>query len=212
MDNTPLKEQLIIDELVEFWQTYNEPRDLYAHICSAWSQGYYSLHYFFLTVRTDLRADKRSKYAASSAFEFRQFLEVEYHRLYQSGAKLQAEIQAKAEAERLAQMKAESERQAQIRAEFDALGELMAKTTDRKESIVLARKREYLAPYTGRTFVYENHCWKCKKDISSAIHARCKDCRWYICSNCASCGCGYNIFYEYHDEVVDRFFPDFPDD
>lgn len=212
MDTITLKEQLIIDELVEFWQTHNEPRDLFAHICDATLQGFYSLNYFLLTVRTDLRTDKRSKYAASSAFEFRQFLEVEYRRLYQSCAERLAEAQAKAEAERLAQMKAENERQAQIRADFDALGELMAKTSDRKESMVLARKREDLAPYTGRIFVYENHCWKCKKDISSAIHARCKVCGWYICSTCASCGCGYKEFYGYHDEAVDPFLPDFPDD
>lgn len=222
MGNIPLEYQLVIDELVEFWQTHYEPRNLMEHAHSTFRQGCDSLTFFFLTVRDDLRTDKRSKYTASSALEFRQFLEVEYRRLYQLCAERQAEAQAKAEAERLAQMKAENERQAQIRAEkerlaqmkpenekraradFDALGKLMAKATDRKEIMELARKREDLAPYIGILHPYENVCWKCHHRVSSTIHLRCLKCRWLVCSICGSCKC--------NKPVSDPFLPDFPDE
>lgn len=183
MDNIPLEDQLVIDELVGLWQTRSEPNNLLAHIRGTLKDGCGSITFFFAQVRQNLLTDKHSDYAASSTFEFRQFLEAEYRRLYQPYAERQAK--QRAEIERQAQIKAENERRA--RADFDALGQLLAKSTDRKESIEIARKREDLAPHTGRTFSYENHCWNCKSHISSAIHARCKDCRWYICSSCGSC-------------------------
>ena len=111
MDNIPVEDQLVIDELVAFWQTHNEPRNLLAHIRDTLKQGCNSLTFFFATVRDDLRTDKHSKYAASSVLEFRQFLEVECRRLYQPCAeRQQAEDQAKTENERRA------------RVDFDALG------------------------------------------------------------------------------------------
>jgi len=203
LDNIPLEDQLVIDELVEFWQTNDEPRNLTAHIRGTLKQGCTSLTWFFAKVRDDLRTDKHSKYTASSVFEFRQFLEVEYRRLYQPCAeRQQAEAQAKAEKERRA------------RADFDALGKEMAKATTRAELVELGRKREKLAPYTGNKHVYENVCWCCHSRISSTIHARCLDCGWYICSSCGSCSHVCNKTYKsvFHDEAVDPFLPDFPDD
>lgn len=201
MDKIPFEEQRIIDELVGLWQTRYEPRDLLTHIRGTWKPGGGSVTMFFAQVRQDLRTDKHSEYAASSTFEFRQFLEAEYRRLDQANTERQAEAQAKAEAERKAQAIAEEreeqERRARIReehvrrarADFDALGNEMAKATTRAELVELGRKRADLAPYTGGSYVYENHCWKCHSDISSAIHARCRSCNWYICSLCGSCNC-----------------------
>lgn len=47
-----------------------------------------------------------------------------------------------------------------------------------------------LAPHTGVSHAYENHCWNCKAYISSAICTRCSVCGVYICSSCGSCFCG----------------------
>jgi hypothetical protein len=241
MQQPPNEEQLVIDELVGFWQTSSEPRDLTAHIRGTWKPGCASVTSFFAKVRDDLRTDKHSEYAASSAFEFRQFLEAEYRRLYQPYAERQAEAQAKAEAERQAQMKAAAERQAQwkaaaerqaeaqakaeaereenerrARAVFDAIGKEMAKATTRAELVELGRKRAYLAPYIGIPYPYgdyENHCWNCERRVSSAIQARCPVCRWYICSSCDSCDHFCNKTYNpVQDEAVDPFLPDYPDD
>ncbi len=85
----------------------------------------------------------------------------------------------------------ENERKA--RADFDALGKEMVKATTRAELVELGRKRADLAAYTGVSYVYENHCWNCKKQISSAIDAQCSDCRFYICSSCGSCFCGVSF-------------------
>lgn len=101
------------------------------------------------------------------------------------------EAVARAEAYRQARAKANAERQAQARADFDALGKEMAKATTRAERVELGRKRADLAPYTGFHHDYESHCWNCKMHISSAIHAQCPDCTYYICSNCNSCLCGF---------------------
>jgi hypothetical protein len=78
----PLEDQLVIAELVEFWQTHDEPRDLTAHIRGTLKPDYTSLTWFFGQVRDNLRKDKHSEYAASSTFEFSQFLEAECRRLY----------------------------------------------------------------------------------------------------------------------------------
>lgn len=99
MDNIPSEDQLVINELVEFWQTHNEPHKLTAHIRGTLKQGCTSLTSFFAKVRDDLRADKHSTYAASSASEFRAFLGAEYHRLYNPCVERQkANAQAKVEA------------------------------------------------------------------------------------------------------------------
>ncbi len=37
-----------------------------------------------------------------------------------------------------------------------------------------------------------NHCYKCKKPVDNAYDLVCNACNWIICSNCGSCGCGYN--------------------
>ncbi len=222
LDTIPFEEQRIIDELVELWQTHDESCDLLAHIRNTLKTGY-SVTFFFAQVRNDLRTDKHSKYAASSASEFRQILEDEYRRVYQpyavslARAKAFDEAQAKARAERHAQIKAEIERikaekEMRVRAEFDAIGKEMAKTTDRKERLELGRRREVLAPFTGRTFVYQNHCWQCRGRISSAIHAECPNCTYYICSSCGNCLCGYPGYSGYHDGINDPFLPDYPDD
>src|SRR5207253_5994474 len=116
----------------------------------------------------------------------KQLLEAEYR-----------QVQAKAEAERQAQAKAEAEAKAKereeykkrARANFDALGKEMANATTRAERVELGRNRAALAPYTGVSYVYENHCWNCKQPISSAINAQCLGCGFYICSSCGSCFC-----------------------
>jgi hypothetical protein len=235
LDNIPFEEQRVIDELVELWQTHDEPRDLLAHIRDTLKTGY-SITFFFAQVRNDY-----SKYATSSASEFRQFLEDEYRRVAKpyaislARAKAFDEAQAKAEAERQAEAQAieaeaelqvqaiaeeceEQERRARIREErirryrayFDALGEEMAKTTTREELVALRRKRAAVAQYLG-IHPYENVCWKCHNDISSAIHAQCKVCRWYICSLCGSCNCN-RISNHFKGEAVDPFLPHYPDD
>jgi len=76
-----------------------------------------------------------------------------------------------------------------VRAEFDALGKEMAKATTRTELVELGRRRADMASHTGVSYVYENHCWNCRGPISSAIHARCPVCRFYICSSCGACLC-----------------------
>ncbi len=142
LDDIPLEEQHVIDELVGFWQTRYEPRDLTAHIRGTLKTGGPSVTSFFAKVRDDLRTDKHSMYAASSTFEFRQFLEAEYCRVAKpyaerlARAKEFAEAQAKVEAERQAetQMKAELERQAQEIAEAKSLAEAQAKAKEREEN------------------------------------------------------------------------------
>ncbi len=223
MDNIPFEDQLVIDELVEFWRTHNEPPDLFDHARSTLRQGCNSLTFFFLTVRSDLRTDKRNQYTASSALEFRQFLEVECRRLYQPCAERQkAEAQGK-EKEReerkrrfhdrfneawkaMGKEKEREERKRRAREDFDALEIVMAKATTRAELVELGRKRAELVPYTGSKYVYENVCWCCHSRISSAIHARCPDCRWYICSSCGSCSrdCGWT-YNPVNVEDVDPF-------
>lgn len=210
LDNIPLEEQHIIDELVEFWQNRSEPRDLNAHIVGSLKQGCASITVFFTTVRFNLRNGIHSTYAASSTIEFRQFLEAEYRRLYQPCAERQAEAQAKAELERQAQAKAEANRLAEAQAKakereenqrwlrdyFDAIGKEMAKTTDRKERFELGRKRKAIAPYTGVLYDYDKHCKNCFMDISSAINPQCPNCKGYICLNCECCFCEPARHYE----------------
>lgn len=210
LDNIPLEEQRVIDELVKLWNTHCEPRDLAMHIDklpSTW--GRHIVRNFFRQVYEDLRTNKRSNYTAFSVSEFKRLLETEYSQRAPLGER---QVWAKADAEAQAKAKEREEYVRKARADFDALGEEMTKTTDRKELIEIVRKREDLAPYIGIRHPYENVCWKCHRRISSTIHARCKDCGWYICSSCASCGCGYYEFYGYHDEAVNPFLPDYPDD
>ena len=116
------------------------------------------------------------------------------------------EARANEYAKSIAQARANRER---ARADFDALGEEMAKATTRAELVELGRRREDLATYTGNSYTYENVCWCCGGRISSAIHARCPVCRWFMCSKRGSCGCGY---YGYSNVTVDPFLPDYPDD
>src|SRR6266567_4026433 len=111
----PFEERRVIDELVELWQTCCEPCDLLPHIRGTYEPGGSSVTWFFAQVRQDLRTDKRSKYAAFSASEFKQFLEAEYSRLDQANTERQAQAQAKAAAERQARAKAAAGPQAQAR-------------------------------------------------------------------------------------------------
>jgi hypothetical protein len=188
LDKIPFEEQRVIDELVGLWQTRYEPRDLLAHIRVTWKPGAGRVTWFFAQVRQDLLNDKHSNYDASSISQFKHFLETEYRRLDQLNTVRQA--QAKTDAEAQAKAKEQEEHERRAKADFDALGKEMAKATTRAELVELGRKREDLAPHTGDSYVYENHCYNCKRHISSAIHARCSVCGWYICSSCDSCGCG----------------------
>lgn len=48
----------------------------------------------------------------------------------------------------------------------------------------------FLLQASTHIYAYENHCWRCKNDISSSKDIRCGICRWYICSNCSACMSG----------------------
>jgi len=37
-------------------------------------------------------------------------------------------------------------------------------------------------------FIYINHCWNCKAQVSSIGDVRCS-CGFYICSKCGACRC-----------------------
>lgn len=206
MDNIPLEEQHVIDELVGLWQTRNEPRDLLTHIRGTLKPGSYSVTFFFAQVCDDLRTDKHSKYTASSASEFKQFLEAEYRRLDQVNTERQAQAIAEKREEQERRARIREERVRRARADFDALGEEMAKATTRAKLVELGRKRADLAPYTGDPHPYENHCWNCPSRISSTIHARCSVCRWYICSNCGSCSHDCNRIYNPFQDMPDDLF------
>lgn len=195
MDKFPFEDQLVIDELVEYWQTGKAPVYLYGHIRDTSKPGGRQICLFFLKVYKDLYTGKRSQYAALSASEFKQFLEDEYHPLNKQREEWERLARAiREENERKARAEHE-ENERKARADFDALGKEMAKATTRKELIELGRKRVALAPYTGTSYVYENHCFRCKRHISSAIHARCPSCGWYICS-CGACGCEWSDDWE----------------
>ncbi len=197
LDKLPFEEQRVIHALVVFWkctrflhlnQVRPSPRILeLIYKCSIGID-------FFRQVYHDLCSDRRIKYVGFSETEFKQFLEIEYNQPF-------VEHQAQARAN-----------QEQARADFDALGEEMAKTTDRKERFELGLRREVLAPFTGRIFVYKNHCWCCQGRISSAIHAQCPRCTFYICSSCGNCLCGFPGYSGYHGKAVSPFLPDYPDD
>ena len=206
MDKIPFEVQRVIDELVDYWQTRREPRDLAIHIDklpSAW--GHHRVRSFFRQIYEDLRTDQRSKYptffASTLETEYSQRALTHDERQAQARAETERQIQAKAEAERQAKEKAKAEHRAQTRtkkreeserrarADFDALGEEMAKATTRAELVELGRRRANLAPHTGFSYAYINHCWNCQKPISSDINAQCPKCRRYICSSCDSCFC-----------------------
>ena len=215
LDNIPFEEQRVIDELVGLWRTRYEPRDLVTHLdrlSGSWGSGVGAS--FFRQVYEDLRTDKRSKYAASSTYEFKQFLKAEYRLRAKAETERRSQAQAKADAERLAQTQSKAKEREEFkrraRADFDALGREIANTTVREELVELGRKRAYLAQYTGDSYVYENVCWCCHSDISSAIHARCSVCGWYMCSIRGSCSPGCNSTYQ--DKAVSSFLPDYPDD
>jgi hypothetical protein len=145
LDNIPFAERRVIHALVVFWQ-YTRYSDLNQvrpspRILELIDRCRIGIN-FFRQVYRDLCSDRRIKYVGFSESEFKQFLVIEYNQPF-------VEHQAQARAN-----------QEQARADFDALGEEMAKTTDRKERIELGRRREVLAPFTGRTFVYQNHCWQ----------------------------------------------------
>lgn len=217
MDNIPLEVQLLINELVEFWQTNNEAQGLIDRIRSAPFQGCLNLTFFFLSVRNDLRKDKPSRYyAASSASEFKQLLEDEYRIRYQmfiDGKKVEAQAKVKAERQEREKTRIQEERQRRARAEFDALGRQMRQATSRADRVKLARKREELAQYTGDAYINDKWCWNCRHDISSAINAKCH-CGWYICGYCDSCGpdCDKADFPVFHGQVDGPCLPDFPDE
>jgi hypothetical protein len=187
LDNIPLEDQLVIDELVDFWQTHSEPLNLFEHARSTIRHRCNSLTFFLLTVRDDLRTDKCSKYPASSGSEFRQFLESEYCRLYQPcKERQQAEAQARTEKEK------------KVRADIDAAARVIVIATTPTEPVELGPKRKR----------YENICWRCHTPVTSDNNKRCRDCGWFICSYCESCkkDCPRN------DEAAYPFLPDFPDD
>jgi hypothetical protein len=196
-DNIPFEEQCLIDELVEFWRTHDEPRDLDTHLRGTLKPGHYSAAWFLFEVRDDLRTDKHSKYAASSTFEFRQFLEAKYRRVakpyLERLARDRAFDEAQAETERQARVKAEAkereENQRWLRDYSDDIRKEMAKTTDREKRIELGLKLNAITPYTGVSYVPERHCKNCSTGISSAINPRCPSCKGYICLNCLSCFC-----------------------
>jgi hypothetical protein len=166
----------------------------------------------------DLCADKRSKYAALSMSEFELFLRAEYRQQAKLHAERQAQAMAKEREEYERRVLAHEDRVRRARAEFDALGKEMAKATTRAELVDLERKRADLAQLTGDSYKYETVCWGCGGRISSGINARCRDCGWYICSNCDACGCGYHKYhgyrksYGYHVEADDPFLPNYPND
>src|SRR6266487_4764077 len=136
LDKLPFEEQRVIHALVVFWkctrfshlnQVRPSPRILeLIYKCSIGID-------FFRQVYHDLCSDRRIKYVGFSETEFKQFLEIEYNQPF-------VEHQAQARAN-----------QEQARADFDALGEEMAKTTDRKERFELGLRREVLAPFTNLT-------------------------------------------------------------
>lgn len=173
-DKIPLEEQQVINELVALWQTRQVPPDLLAHIdglSGIWGSDPERI--FIQRVYENLSTGNRNRYAISSAYEFRRFLEDEYHR------QTNANAQAKA--------REDSERKA--REDFDALSKEMTKATTRAERVELGRKRAALAPYTGVSYDYKTHCWNCHQHISSDVHAQCPDCRYYICGSCGQCFC-----------------------
>jgi len=241
LDKIPFEEQRIIDELVKLWQTRYEPRDLAMHIDKLPSTlGRHIVRNFFRQVYEDLRTDKRSSYAtfsaslsivrdgrpmttdkcsnyaAFSASEFKRLLETEYSQWVQTHAEHQALAKADAEGQAQAKAKEREEYVRKARADFDALGKEMAKATSRAELVKLGRKRADLAQYIGvSSGDYESHCWRsCPSRISSAVHARCPACGWYICNNCSSCSpdCNWNgTLNPVQDKTVNPFL-DMPDD
>jgi hypothetical protein len=103
LDNIPFEDRRVIDKLVEFWHTHNEPGDLAMHIARLSGARESGIGYsFFKQVYADLRTGRHSKYVAFSVSEFKRLLEVEYSRLAKrhadllAGAKAFDEAQAKA--------------------------------------------------------------------------------------------------------------------
>lgn len=186
MDRIPSDVQQVIDELVKFQHTRREPNMLAKHLNWLPQGGNGVGAKFFREIYDILRtdADQLKHYSES---EFKQNLKEEYHQLAEAERQAEAERRAwwREEFERLTKEKDDHKKKA--RAEFDALGKEMAKATTHAKLVELGRKRVKLAPYTGFSYVYENHCWQCHTHISSKIHARCPECRWYICSSCSSC-------------------------
>jgi hypothetical protein len=201
MDKIPFEERRVIHALIVFWQCTRfshlnqvRPSPRILGLIDRCSIGID----FFRQVYSDLCSDKRIKFVGFSESEFKQFLETEYNQPF-----IEQQVQAIAEEREVQERRA--------RADFVALGEEMVKATTRTERVELGRKRANLVPYTRIRHNYESHCWNCKMPISSSIHAQCPDCTYYICSNCDACFCNraYNTF---HDEAVDPFLPDYPDD
>jgi hypothetical protein len=211
LDKIPLEEQRVIDGLVGLWQTHYEPRNLITHLdrlSGSWGSGIGAS--FFRQVYEDLRTNKRGKYTASSASEFKRFLEAEYRQLAKPHTERQAQAIAEYREWYERRAKAHEEYVRMARAEFDALGKQMAKATSRAELIELGRKRADLALHTCDSYDYENVCWCCGGRISSGIHAQCKFCKYFICGSCGSCLCN-RTYTPVQDKAVNPFL-DMPDD
>jgi len=182
LDKIPLNELRVINALVVYWRLCRKsspdlvrPSSILLELIDRCSMGIS----FFRQVYHDLCSGSRSKYADLSESEFKLFLVAEYLQPVQIFVEYQAQTTL--------EERKEYERRA--RADFDALGKEMAEAATRAELVELGRRRADLAPHTGVSYVYENHCWNCKKQISSAIDAQCSVCRFYICSSCGSCFC-----------------------
>ncbi len=150
LDDIPFEERRIIDELVNYWQTRYEPRDLTIHIDklpSTWGQ--HRVRNFFRQVYEDLCTDQHSKYVAFSASKFEGFLETEYSQRAQTHGEHQAQVKAEAERQAQVEAKEREEYEKRARADFDALGKEMAKATTRAECVKSGRKRAALEPYIG---------------------------------------------------------------
>lgn len=188
MDNIPSLDQCVIDELVELWHTGQLPPDLAAHITKmfgAWgaSQG----AKFLWQVYKDLKVGERTKYTASSPSEFQRFLAAEYRRSSQTYAMSQEESRP-----------------------YVSTFVEVAKAPIWAEPVELRPKsKKYEKPY-------EKPCWNCGSHISSAAanQKRCRECGWFICSECGSCKphCIMTPVSVVHDEAVDLYLPDFPDE
>lgn len=169
---------------------------------------------FFRKRHEELMRGKNSIYAALSGSGRKKFIEIEYHLEKERAEaerqeKIRADIelsrkakekrQAAKEAERQAQEKAEAghrawwatenERRKRIISEFESLRIQIPKATTREELVELSKKLSKLAPQTGVSYKYTSHCWNCKEHISSAIHAQCPGCKYYICGSCGACFC-----------------------
>lgn len=176
----------ILNALAVMWRTGQEPANLeglllqFRHLDDMDGE----LTQVFQDARNQLREEKPKHTTSNGERDFVYAVRDKYSRLLQNFE----QKHEKAWFEQLFHGFEES--RARSQAEFESLGEQISRATSREELVELGRRRVELASLTGRTFVYENHCWLCKDDISSEINARCPKCHWYICS-CGACGCQF---------------------